>query len=106
IKQILAQLKNLNPKQVHMVFGAVNDKDITTILALLPKTYRYYFCQAVIPRALDVQELRQKADQIGLSAGIYTSVAEAITAAKAKAEPDEDILMGGSTLVVAEVEEL
>lgn len=106
IKQILAQLQGLKPKQVHMVFGAVNDKDITTILTLLPKSYRYYFCQAVIPRALDVQELKQKADQIGLSGEIYTSVAEAIKAAKANALPDEVIFIGGSTFVVAEVEEL
>ncbi|WP_299708585.1 folylpolyglutamate synthase/dihydrofolate synthase family protein [uncultured Pontibacter sp.] len=106
IKQILAQLEALNPKQVHMVFGAVNDKDVTTIMQLLPKRYTYYFCQAQIPRALPVTELKEKADLIGLKGDAYTSVAEAIATAKANAQPDEVIFIGGSTFVVAEIEEL
>ncbi|WP_242928213.1 bifunctional folylpolyglutamate synthase/dihydrofolate synthase [Pontibacter vulgaris] len=106
IKQILAQLQALNPKQVHMVFGAVNDKDITTILALLPKKYRYYFCQAQIPRALPVNELYEKAVSVGLSGEVYTTVPEAVNAAKHNAAPDDVIFLGGSTFVVAEIEEL
>ncbi|MFD2245010.1 bifunctional folylpolyglutamate synthase/dihydrofolate synthase [Pontibacter ruber] len=106
IKQILSQLQALHPKQVHMVFGAVNDKDVTTILQLLPKQYSYYFCQANIPRALPVGELAAKAAAIGLAGEAYTTVAEAVKAAKAKAAPDEVIFIGGSTFVVAEIEEL
>ncbi|MBC5991820.1 bifunctional folylpolyglutamate synthase/dihydrofolate synthase [Pontibacter cellulosilyticus] len=106
IKQIVKQLETLKPKQVHMVFGAVNDKDITKVLQLLPVNYKYYFCQADIPRALPVQQLYEQATSIGLKGTIYTSVAEAIQAAKANAAPDEVIFIGGSTFVVAEIEEL
>jgi dihydrofolate synthase / folylpolyglutamate synthase len=106
IKQILTQLEALKPKQVHMVFGAVNDKDVTTILQLLPMGYTYYFCQAQIPRALPVAELKEKAELIGLTGEAYATVAEAITAAKGNAQPDEVIFIGGSTFVVAEIEEL
>jgi dihydrofolate synthase / folylpolyglutamate synthase len=106
IKQILSQLEALDPKKVHMVFGAVNDKDVTTILQLLPKHYTYYFCQAQIPRALPVTELVEKAELIGLQGKAYSSVAEAIAAAKGNAQPDEVIFIGGSTFVVAEIEEL
>jgi len=106
IKQILKQLEGLKPKLVHMVFGAVNDKDMTSILQLLPKQYRYYFCQANIPRALPVQELLTKAHGFGLSGEGYSTVAEAVAAAKANAAPDEVIFIGGSTFVVAEIEEL
>ncbi|MEJ8755369.1 folylpolyglutamate synthase/dihydrofolate synthase family protein [Pontibacter sp. H259] len=106
INQILAQLHSLQPKQVHFVFGAVNDKDITTILEMLPKNYSYYFCQASIPRALPVGELKQKADKVGLKGTSYTSVVEAIKAARQNAAPDEVIFIGGSTFVVAEIEEL
>ncbi|WP_234986325.1 bifunctional folylpolyglutamate synthase/dihydrofolate synthase [Pontibacter lucknowensis] len=106
VKQILAQLAALAPKQVHFVFGAVNDKDVTTTLQLLPKAYNYYFCQAQIPRALPVLELQEKAKMVGLRGEAYATVSEAIAAAKGNAEPDEVIFIGGSTFVVAEIDEL
>ncbi|WP_235336779.1 bifunctional folylpolyglutamate synthase/dihydrofolate synthase [Pontibacter korlensis] len=106
IKQILQGLEKLVPKQVHMVFGAVNDKDVSKILQLLPSSYTYYFCQANIPRALPVEDLVQKAEEAGLKGTSYLTVAEAIKAAKANAAPDEVIFIGGSTFVVAEIEEL
>jgi dihydrofolate synthase/folylpolyglutamate synthase len=106
VKQILAQLEALNPKHVHMVFGAVNDKDVTTILQLLPKHYSYYFCQAQIPRALPVAELLEKAQSAGLQGEGYATVSEAIASARENAAPDEVIFIGGSTFVVAEIDEL
>ncbi|MCC9135282.1 bifunctional folylpolyglutamate synthase/dihydrofolate synthase [Pontibacter silvestris] len=106
MKQIVLQLKEMHANQVHFVFGAVNDKDITGILDLLPPHYRYYFCQANIPRALPVKELLEKAQLVGLNGDAYESVAMAINAAKASAAPDEVIFIGGSTFVVAEIEEL
>ncbi|WP_114781554.1 bifunctional folylpolyglutamate synthase/dihydrofolate synthase [Botryobacter ruber] len=106
IRQIVAQLQSLHPQQVHMVFGAVNDKDISSILQLLPKSYTYYFCQASLPRALPVSDLKEKAEAAGLHGEAYPTVGEAIRAAKANAAPDEVIFIGGSTFVVAEIEEL
>jgi dihydrofolate synthase / folylpolyglutamate synthase len=106
IRQVLQQLESLRPKKVHMVFGAVNDKDIAVILKMLPLHYKYYFCQASIPRALPVQELMVQADAVGLEGESYSTVTEAIQAAKQNAAPDEVIFIGGSTFVVAEVEDL
>ncbi|PRY15553.1 dihydrofolate synthase/folylpolyglutamate synthase [Pontibacter ummariensis] len=106
VRQIVDQLEALEPKQVHVVFGAVNDKDVSVILQLLPKKYRYYFCQAAIPRALPVQELQAKAREAGIIGGAFVTVGEAIHAAKANAKPDEVIFIGGSTFVVAEIDEL
>ncbi|WP_242918736.1 bifunctional folylpolyglutamate synthase/dihydrofolate synthase [Pontibacter liquoris] len=106
IRQVLTQLAMLQPRQVHFVFGAVNDKDVTTILQLLPKNYIYYFCQAQIPRALPIAELIAKAAAAGLQGQRYATVAEAIAAARRNAAPDEVIFIGGSTFVVAEIEEL
>ncbi|WP_162052496.1 bifunctional folylpolyglutamate synthase/dihydrofolate synthase [Pontibacter pamirensis] len=106
IKQIVKQLEALKPKHVHMVFGVVNDKDVTSILKLLPPQYTYYFCQANIPRALPVGDLQEKALNEGLSGQTFSSVPDAVKAAKANAAPDEVIFIGGSTFVVAEIEEL
>lgn len=106
IKEIIAQISRLDRPMVHLVFGAVNDKDITRILDLMPRTYTYYFCQANIPRALPVTDLVKQANAVGLNGKAYGSVMEAVNAAKAAAKEKELIFIGGSTFVVAEVEDL
>ena len=80
----------------------VNDKDISTVLSLLPKNATYYFTQAAIPRALDAQKLYDSAQKHNLNGKIFASVASAIEAAKGAANEDDFIYIGGSTFVVAE----
>jgi dihydrofolate synthase/folylpolyglutamate synthase len=86
-----------------MVFGMVNDKDISAVLALLPKNARYYFTQASIPRALDARALAQLAGKFGLHGEIFSTVSEAFSAAKQNAVKKDTIFVGGSTFVVADV---
>nr|WP_205500938.1 folylpolyglutamate synthase/dihydrofolate synthase family protein [Rufibacter sp. SYSU D00308] len=106
LSEVVKQLMALKAPQVHFVFGAVNDKDIQSVLRLLPVRYRYYFCQAQIPRALPVQQLWEEAQFAGLKGHAYPTVEDAILAAKAFAREDEVIFIGGSTFVVAEIAEL
>jgi dihydrofolate synthase/folylpolyglutamate synthase len=103
IKEVLAQLHATPHKQLHMVIGMVNDKDISTVLNLLPKNATYYFCKANIPRALPAKELQNIAKQNDLQGDTYESVNEALKAAKNNAAIDDLILVGGSTFTVAEV---
>lgn len=103
IKWVVGQLKKEEYDQLHIVFGAVNDKDIDKVLELLPKKALYYFTQAAIDRALDVNKLYQHAVERGLKGSAFRSVAEAFTAAKANAKPNDMVFIGGSTFVVAEV---
>jgi dihydrofolate synthase/folylpolyglutamate synthase len=102
IKQVLNNLETLQYDELHFVFGAVNDKDITKILSLLPKTARYYFVRAAIPRAMDEQELKKSAAAFKLYGSAYASVAEGLQAAKKAASKSDLILIGGSTFVVAD----
>lgn len=103
IKLILAQINQQSFEKLHFVLGVVNDKDITNILQLLPKHATYYFCQANIPRALDVNILAEKATVVGLSGTIFSSVEVAYKAAQKNATTQDLIFIGGSTFVVAEV---
>lgn len=103
IKLILAQINQQSFEKLHFVLGVVNDKDITNILQLLPKNATYYFCQAKIPRALDVNILAEKATAVGLSGTTFLSVAAAYKAAQKNATAQDMIFIGGSTFVVAEV---
>jgi dihydrofolate synthase/folylpolyglutamate synthase len=93
-------------RHLHMVIGTVNDKDVTKVLALLPREATYYFCQADIPRALPAEELAALATAQGLTGRAYGPVPVAVAVARAAAEADDVVFIGGSTFVVAEVAEL
>ncbi|MBL4707398.1 MAG: bifunctional folylpolyglutamate synthase/dihydrofolate synthase [Flavobacteriales bacterium] len=103
LKLALHQLKTLNADQLHFVIGFVKDKNIEEILQLFPKSASYYFCEAKIPRALNHVALHEKATQIGLKGNSFTSVVEALSAAKREAQTADIIYVGGSSFVVAEV---
>jgi dihydrofolate synthase / folylpolyglutamate synthase len=103
IREVLKQIELTPFKQLHFVLGMVNDKDISTVLKLLPANAIYYFCKANIPRALNAEELARQAGELGLKGAVYSSVTEAMTAAKLKADTGDLVFVGGSTFTVAEV---
>jgi dihydrofolate synthase / folylpolyglutamate synthase len=102
IRYVVKQLEEQHYNRLHIVFGMVNDKDITTVLSLLPKNAIYYFTQAAIPRALEAEKLRQMALTFGLQGPCYSSVKVAVETAKQAANEGDCIYIGGSTFVVAE----
>ncbi|MDR1763106.1 MAG: bifunctional folylpolyglutamate synthase/dihydrofolate synthase [Dysgonamonadaceae bacterium] len=97
------QLAQEKYRRLHIVFGMVKDKDISAVLALLPRNAQYYFTQAAIPRALNSKDLQTQAAAFGLKGEIFASVATAFSAAKQSAAADDFIFVGGSTFVVTEV---
>ena len=103
IKQIVKQIKKIPYQNLHFVFGMVKDKNLSNILKLLPKKAKYYFCEAQIPRALEVNLLEGEAIIFGLNGNSFSSVAKALAQAKKNANEDDLIFIGGSTFVVAEV---
>jgi dihydrofolate synthase/folylpolyglutamate synthase len=103
IKEILEQIRLVKFEKLHVVWGMVNDKEISTILSMMPMDASYYFCQAKIPRALDAQILATQAVEFGLHGKIYSSVRAALNAAKRTAKQHDMVLVGGSTFVVAEI---
>lgn len=103
IKEVLKQIKLTPHRQLHFVLGMVNDKDISTILKMLPADAIYYFCKANIPRALNAAELADQARASGLNGNVYNSVTDALNAARHQAKPEDLVFIGGSTFTVAEV---
>ena len=86
-----------------MVFGMVDDKDLDTVLTLLPKDATYYFTQASTHRAVPSEVVAQKAAQNALQGTIYNNVYAAYKAALSDAEKDDFIFVGGSSYVVADL---
>jgi dihydrofolate synthase/folylpolyglutamate synthase len=106
IREVLAQLKSYSFARLWMVIGMVQDKDISKILTLLPKEARYVFCQADLPRALAAEVLAEKAEEFGLLGHVIPNVNEALKFARKNAAADDLIFVGGSTFVVAEIDDL
>lgn len=100
---VVKQLKNQKYNQLHFVLGVVNDKDIDTMLTMLPGDAIYYYCKANIPRGLDADILKEKATIVGLHGSSFSSVAEAYKSAFKNAGEEDLIFIGGSAFVVAEV---
>lgn len=97
------QLQMMSFRKLHFVLGVVDDKDIDTMLSLLPKDAVYYFCKANIPRGLKAGVLKKKAKTHGLTGSCYRSVGSAFAHAKKNAEKNDLVFVGGSAFVVAEV---
>ena len=100
---IIDQLNEEIFETLHIVFGVVSDKDLSTILPLLPKDAIYYFCKPNIPRGLDATILRDKFMAHGFKGQIYPSVQTALDEANRNAAISDLVYVGGSTFVVAEV---
>ncbi len=103
ITLVLNQLNQTPHKNLHIVVGVVDDKNIGSILEILPKNAKYYFTKANIPRALDQNILKEKANKFDLIGDAYGRVQEAFVSAKENAGVNDLIFIGGSTFVVAEV---
>ena len=106
LSEVMQIVNELTFERLHFVFGMVKDKDSSTVLSLLPKDAIYYFCEAKIPRALDVNTLMARAKEFNLNGQAIKDVNDAIKAAKAAADKNDLIFIGGSTFVVAEIEDL
>jgi dihydrofolate synthase/folylpolyglutamate synthase len=102
IKQVLKNIKSINYLKLHLVIGMVNDKDINSVLKLLPKTANYYFVKASIPRALNENELQLLATNYKLKGKAFSNVIDGIKAAQKNANKNDLIFVGGSTFVVAD----
>ncbi|MBE7652753.1 bifunctional folylpolyglutamate synthase/dihydrofolate synthase [Tenacibaculum finnmarkense] len=99
----LAQLKNEQYKNLHIVLGVVSDKDLAAILPMFPQNARYYFCKPNIIRGLSEKKLKDTAEVFNLTGDLFGSVNEAFESAKTQANSEDCIYIGGSTFVVAEI---
>lgn len=103
IRSGVTQLLQMDFNHLHIVLGIVSDKDYDGILSLLPGSATYYFCKADIPRAMDAEELKNKAEDFGLNGNFYPSVTHAYASAVNNAGANDLVFVGGSTFVVAEI---
>ena len=100
---VMEQLQKESFDQLHLVIGVVNDKDLSSILPLLPKNAKYYYCRPNVPRGLEAEILMEKAAEYGLIGEQFNLVEEAYEAALQEGSENDLIYVGGSTFTVAEI---
>ncbi len=96
------QLKAQQCKKMRIVFGMVDDKDITTVMSLLPKDAIFYFTKADNKRAISEKEVMRIGTQLQLNAQCYPDVKSAYDSALKDADKDDFIFVGGSSYIVAD----
>ncbi|WP_373511749.1 folylpolyglutamate synthase/dihydrofolate synthase family protein [Persicitalea sp.] len=106
LKRTIEQFCAITANRLHFVLGFVADKDVQKILSLFPIDASYYFCQPSVHRAMAVGELALKAEEVGLVGKIFRNVNEALSSAIENASEHDAIYVGGSTFVVADLEQI
>ena len=106
LTEVVRQIEAQTFQKLHFIFGVVRDKDLDQVLDILPGDAFYYFCEAKIPRAMNADELASRAKDKGLHGIVISDVNKALATAKQRADAEDMIFVGGSTFVVAELENL
>ncbi len=103
ILNIVNQINEESYKNLHIIFGMADDKEIDNVLSLLPKEAIYHFVNADSPRSISSNELKNRALKFDLHGESYPSVNSALNYVKNIAGLKDLIFIGGSTFVVAEI---
>lgn len=106
LREVVGLITQQSFNKLYIVLGMVADKQHDKMLGLLPERAHYVFCEAKIPRALPARKLYEKAALHNLKGDVIEDVNQALQHARQLAGPDDFIFVGGSTFVVAELNEL
>ena len=96
------ELAAVKCRQLRIVFGMVEDKDVYAVMSVLPKEATYFFTKGSTKRAFPETSLKVFGEQFGLKGDCYPTVEQAYKAAMEGASSDDFIFVGGSTYVVAD----
>lgn len=97
------QIKHQKCNQLRIVFGMVDDKDIDSVMELLPKNAIYYWTQAETKRAIKVEKVEELALQHELNGKLFNNVKDAYKKALNDSAADDFVFVGGSSYIVADL---
>lgn len=97
------QLQNLDCQQLYCIIGFVNDKDIDSIIHLLPRKAEYLVCKASVARAQEPAVIVGKMIANGLQAtASELSVFATYQSLIQRINKNAAVYVGGSTFIVAD----
>lgn len=97
------QLTALKCNKLYAIIGFVNDKDIDSIVHLLPQRAEYIVCKASVTRAEEPSVIAAKMSSVGLSVRCSSlPVYETYLELRQRTDERDAIYVGGSTFIVAD----
>ena len=100
---ISEQLNNISKKtSLKMIIGFVSDKDVDSIMHLMPQNASYFITHASVKRSMPTSILAEKFRNSGIKCEVFETVKEAIKQAQKEASENDVIFVGGSTFIVAD----
>lgn len=97
------QIKRQQCNQLRIVFGMVDDKDINSVMYLLPQNAIYYWTQAESKRAIKAERVAEIAIKHDLRGEIFDNVEVAYTKALQDSNKDDFVFVGGSSYIVGDL---
>jgi dihydrofolate synthase/folylpolyglutamate synthase len=97
------QIAEQSCRQLRIVFGMVDDKDINTVMEMLPGNAVYYWTQATTKRAIPAEKVAVYGEQHHLKGTIYNNVESAYKQALKDADKDDFVFVGGSSYIVSDL---
>jgi len=105
-QEIVRQILGYEYQKLHLVLGFVQGKAVEKILELFPKNSNFYFCKPSVPRGIEVDELATIAEKLKIRYQTIPLVNDALKRAREVAQKNDFIFVGGSSFVVAELDQI
>ena len=101
IAELKNQLKKENFNKLFLIVGFSKDKDISTLLNLLPQAEIYYFTKSSNDRSIDPKILKTKFNKE--NSRVYGNYKEAFEEAKKQAKKEDMVLITGSAFLIGDI---
>ena len=88
---------------IHMIIGFSNEKDIDSIISLLPKKFKYYICGGSNERVLDPDKVISIFQKHHLQYKSFSNSPSAYNYIKDSMLENELIFITGSTFIVSDI---
>ena len=104
--ELIAQVRLLEPNQLHIIYGAAKGRNIDEIFLQFPKNALCYLVSGNNSRLMDLKSLAEIAENNNIEKYEFLNVNLALTFVKSIAHSDDIILITGSTFIIGVIEEL
>lgn len=101
-QELVKQIKAQPCHRLRIIFGMVDDKDVKSVIHMLPRNAIFYWTQASTKRAINASIIKEYGEKEGLQGTVYSSVKEAFSIAIKESSNKDFIFIGGSSYVVAD----
>lgn len=100
IQVLMNTVSELNKGQLHCIYSTSSDKDLDTILEILPSEAHYYFTTFSNPRSITLEKLKEKTASELKKSIFFDSPMAALKSAQDSANKEDTILIFGSFFLI------